>query len=118
MTKRYKPTAYKHPPKLVPDNKITIVDPKDRLVLKAHEEFLEIIASVPAPTQEEIKKLLAIQGFVLNQFGMNLLVNNKLKHSTIAIKALTAARTALSEAARIEQYEEKKKERTQETEEK
>ena len=65
------------------------------------------------PTQEELRKLLAMQGAFLNQIGVSLMeeaVNSKKKFQKISLglKALAASRAAIDSASRIETKEEVK----------
>lgn len=66
----------------------------------------QLVENCPDPTQEELRKLLAIQGTILNQIGIDLLFDAKqlrrpLKQINVALKALAASREALTGASRV-----------------
>ncbi len=66
-----------------------------------------MVQNCPNPTQAELRKLLAIQGHLLNTIGLDILLEfhgkkkNDIKLNT-ALKALAVSREALKAAANIE----------------
>jgi len=79
----------------------------DYLVEESISTFERLVKNCPMPTQGELKKLLAIQGTILNQIGLDLLIEVKVskkpeKTLKTALMALQASRNALRDASQIE----------------
>ena len=67
----------------------------------------DLVARCPNPTQAELRKILAVQGSILNQIGLDLLsLSGKgdkvsVRKMNLALKALAASREALKASAGI-----------------
>ncbi len=78
----------------------------EKLVSNAMTSTEMLMQSCPNPTQNELRKLLAIQGYMLQQVGLDLIVeargvkrgDQKLQ---LALKALAASREALKMVALV-----------------
>ena len=78
-----------------------------RLVQDSISTFERLLKDCPMPTQGELKKLLAIQGTILNQVGLDMLIESKHakrpeKSLKAALNALQASRNALRDASQIQ----------------
>jgi hypothetical protein len=85
-------------------NDLTIT--KEELVRRATSQVQSLIKDVPNPTQAELRKLLAVQGTILNQVGIELLMDARGSRKpgnrvSLALKALSASREALKASANI-----------------
>lgn len=80
---------------------------RTELVADSINTVQDLVARCPNPTQGELRKILAIQGSILNQVGLDLLSlagkGSKLstKQLNLALKALAASREALKASAGI-----------------
>jgi hypothetical protein len=76
------------------------------LVKNSVKTIQEMMLNCPNPTQEELRKLLAIQGTILNQIGIEILIENRRENRNgskmqLGLKFLTASREALKSSANI-----------------
>jgi hypothetical protein len=70
-----------------------------------------LIPQCPNPTQSELRKLLSIQGYLLNTIGLEILQEyhgqkKNSRHISLAVKALAASKEALKAASSIEDFTE------------
>ena len=86
---------------------LDVRDPDAKLISNSISSTEMMMRNCPNPTQAELRKLLAIQGFMLQQVGLDMLSDaGRLKNGdhkvNLALKALAASREALKSAAGIE----------------
>jgi len=79
-------------------NAVSKTDSGLDLVVKSTFTVHEILSLCPNPSQSELRKILAVQGYMLNQVGLDLLGKSKVG---LALKALAASREALKSASAI-----------------
>ncbi len=82
------------------------VQKDEQLIRTAAKTVHNMIAECPNPTQGELRKLLAVQGTILNQIGIEILVQSRGekrndKRMNLALRALAASREALARAADV-----------------
>jgi hypothetical protein len=81
---------------------------RKELITDSIKTVEDLISRCPNPTQLELKKILAIQGSILNQIGLDLIAvsgsaNGKISTQklNLALKALSHSREALKASASI-----------------
>lgn len=84
-----------------------VIEKDEQLIRSAVQTVHNMIAECPNPTQAELRKLLAVQGTILNQIGIEILVQNRGekrndKRMNLALRALAASREALGRAAGVD----------------
>ena len=85
--------------------------PDSEVVSEAVLTFEQMISACPNPTQNELRKMLSVQGYILNNLGLKLMQAaaegkfspNKMQ---IALKALSSSREALKAAGAIKDFSE------------
>jgi len=91
---------------------------KDEIVLSTDSvaQTKKMLVDVPNPTVEELQKLLAIQGHILNSLGITLIseskkflkFNDKKAYVRLALDCLRESRFALDSAVKAEEAKVKK----------
>ena len=83
----------------------------EKLLMEASAKTVQnMIGNCPNPTQVELRKLLAIQGTILNQLGIEMLIKNRdekrgERKMQLGLKFLTASREALKSAGGLQGFQ-------------
>lgn len=89
------------------DKKMCVAPTENSKMVESVGLMKSLVEDCANPTQDELRKLLAMQGAFLNQIGVSLMeeaVGSKKKFQKISLglKALAASRAAIDSASRIE----------------